>query len=160
MGFCIGRRQLYDYGGRDSNDSAMRQGRAVITQRLQNGGGARKDASVVLSERGGYTLILAQSFQNTEGTLSLPVYGAPLQQLWALRLRKVLFLFVCFNLVISLLAGVWFLDFYFRNEIVYHHTSWSKVWSSNGMVYSFILCLYSQIVRLAILQARGQLQSN
>lgn len=27
---------------------------------------------------GGYTLILAQSFQNTEGIVSLPVYGAPL----------------------------------------------------------------------------------
>lgn len=50
-------------------------------------------------------------------------------------------LFVCCNLIISLLASVWFLDFYFRNEIVYHHNSWSKVWSSNGMVYSFILCL-------------------
>lgn len=142
MAFCIGRRQLYDHGGRNSNDSAMRQGRAVITQGLQNCVvEARKDTSVVLLGRGGYTLILAQSFQNTEGTLNLTVYGVPLQQLWALRLRKVLCLFVCFNLVISLLASVWFLDFYFRNEIVYHHNSWSKVWSSNGMVYSFILCL-------------------
>lgn len=69
--------------------------------------------------------------------LSLPVCVVLLPQLWELRGKYVCFL--C--LIIFLLLDVWFLDFYFNNEVVPQHNSWSRVWLSASMVHSHNLCL-------------------